>query len=91
VVRVAEEKVGVGPQLAAEAAALAKDAVDAAQRALECAARWRRKYRALKRRALARLRDVVAHLEAADGNDPRVRNALEILYDVVNDLEVSEE
>ena len=86
-----EEKAGVGPQLAAEAAALAKDAVLAARAALKVASRWRAKYRALKRRSrlvLDKVRDAVAQLEAADGNDPRVQAALELLYDIV---EVSEE
>ena len=89
----AEEK--AGPQLAAEAAALAKEAVDAARAALKVASRWRAKYRALKRRALAKLRDALAELEEAerfgDDNHVHVRNALSILYDVVNDLEVVEE
>jgi hypothetical protein len=74
---------------------VAKQAVDTARRALEVAARWRRRYRTLKRRTLAKLRDCVAELQEAErfGDDNRVhvRNALEILYDVVKDLEVSEE
>jgi selenocysteine lyase/cysteine desulfurase len=96
VVKVKEEKAGIGP-LVEEAAALAKEAVDAAQRALEVAARWRRKYSRLRRRAeraLERLRDAVAELEEAErfGDDRvHVRNALEILYDVASDLEVGEE
>jgi phosphoglycolate phosphatase-like HAD superfamily hydrolase len=90
VVKVAEEKAGVGP-LADEAAALARDAVDAARRALEVAARWRRKYLTLKRRSrlvLDKVRDAVAELESAGGNDPRVRAALELLYDLERMLAV---
>jgi hypothetical protein len=67
--------------------------VDAARRALEVAARWRRKYLALKRRsrpALDKVRDAVAQLEASDGGDPHVQAALEILYDLERMLEVVE-
>jgi len=83
---------GVAPGALEEYADVARQAVDVAREALAVAARWRRKYRALKRRALSRLRDAVAELEEAErfGDDNRVhvRNALEILYDVVKDLEV---
>jgi hypothetical protein len=67
---------------------VAKQAVDTARRALEVASRWRRKYRALKRRSLSRLKDAIAALESADGNDPHVRVALELLYDLEHSLEV---
>ena len=81
----AEEK--VGRPLVEECVGVAREAVDAACRALALAKLWQRKYRALKRRALARLRDVVAHLEAADGNDPHVQAAREILHDLEHSLE----
>ena len=53
----------------------------------------RRRYRSLKRcsrQALSKLKDAIAELEEAErfGDDGwHVRNALEILYDVVHDLE----
>jgi hypothetical protein len=69
---------------------IARQAVDVAREALAVAARWRRKYRALRRRALDKLRDAVAELEAADGSDPHVRAALELLYEVERLLGVVE-
>jgi hypothetical protein len=97
VVKVEEEKAGVGP-LVDETASLAKEAVGAAQRALEVARGWRRKYLRAKRRALRvleRLQAAISELEEVerfdDGNREHVRNALELLYDAVHDLEVIEE
>jgi hypothetical protein len=46
-----------------------------------------RRYRSLRHRTLERLRDAAAELEEAEG-DWHVRNALEILYDIIHDLEV---
>jgi hypothetical protein len=65
-----------------EYASVARQAVDVAKQAVEAAKLWRRKYRALRRRALERVRDAVAELESADGSDPHVRAALELLYDL---------
>jgi hypothetical protein len=57
----------------------------------------RKRHRGLRRRAeraLVRLRDAVGELEEAerfgDGNREHIRNALELLYDAVHDLEVVE-
>jgi hypothetical protein len=54
---------------------------------------WKR-YKRLKlrsQRALERLREAVAELEAVDSRDPRVQAGLELLYDVERLLEVIEE
>jgi chaperonin cofactor prefoldin len=55
----------------------------------------RRRYKSLKRRTrrnLERLQAAISELEEAerfgDGNREHIRNALEILYDAVHDLEV---
>jgi predicted nucleic acid-binding Zn-ribbon protein len=74
-----------------------KVALERLQSLEERAESLRRRHRSLKkrsRRALERLRDAIAELEEGerfgDGNRVHVRNALEILYDVVHDLEVVE-
>ena len=81
-----------------EYASVAKQAVDVARQAVDAARLWRRKYLTLKRRSrrvLERLQTAVAQLEEAarfgDNNRVHMRNALSILYDVIRDLEVSQE
>jgi predicted nucleic acid-binding Zn-ribbon protein len=76
---------------------LLKAALERLERLEERAEALRRRHRSLKRRtqrALERLRDAIAELEEeerfGDGGSEHVRNALEILYDVVHDLEVVE-
>jgi hypothetical protein len=74
-----------------EYASVAKQAVDVARQAVDAARLWRRRYLTLKRRSrlvLDKVRDAVAQLEAADGNDPHVQAALELLYDLEHSLEV---
>ena len=83
---------------AEELVVLCKEAIEAGRRLGAAAKLWQRRYRRLLRRArrvLERVQIAISELEEAErfGDDDRVhvRNALSILYDVVNDLEVGEE
>jgi hypothetical protein len=83
---------------AEELVVLCKEAIEAGRRLGAAAKLWQGRYRRLLRRAKrarARLQTAIEELEEAerfgDVNRVRVRNALEILYDVVKDLEVSGE
>jgi hypothetical protein len=60
-------------------------AINALRDAVLLAKSWRNRYRRLARRvgrALDKVRDIAAELESADSNDPHVRAALEIVYEV---------
>ena len=82
---------GEAPGALEEAVSVARQAVDVARQAVEAAKLWQRRYGRLlrrARRALDKVRDIAAELESADGNDPHVQAALELLYDLVEELEV---
>ena len=78
---------------AEELVSLCREAIEVGRQLGAAAKLWQGRYRRLLRRAqraLDKVRDIAAELESADSNDPHVRAALEIVYEVERLLGVVE-
>jgi hypothetical protein len=70
---------------AEELVSLCREAIEVGRQLGAAAKLWQGRYRRLLRRAqraLDKVRDIAAELESADSDDPHVRAALEIVYEV---------